>query len=606
MTGSEHSPAGEGTPWWQRFSTQAIVLALLCMACYANTFTHEYALDDTLVIVRNEYVHQGLAGIPDILTKDAYYSYYKQLKSTDQVSGGRYRPLSIVTFAIEQQFFGATSKDRTDSLIAYGLTYEHSAPFERRFISEMHTRHVVNVLLYALGVVVLLYFLRQVVFPRQAALSFTAAALFAVHPLHTEVVANVKSRDELLSLLFICLTFIFAFRYREAGKKGQLAAALGCYLLAFLSKEYAITLVALLPLSFYLFCNDSISRSFKRSIPYFVLAALYLIVRFQVIGPRNELSDNDIQINPYAYASPTEKLATEIATSLNYLRLLVYPHPLSSDYSYPQIPYKDFTMPIVWLSLLVHLALVAGIVYFFRKRSVLCFALSFYLLDLLMVNNFIFDIGATMGERLIYHASVGFFIAVTWLVGEGIRRLSSVQVRHVVATGLLGCVVALCSSATIQRNKAWKNDETLFMTDINTVPNSFLVNANVACMLINRSDLEQDSVKRADDLKKGIDLYGKVIAMQQNYVLGYMNRCTGYYKQGNTDSMVVDLNRILALYPIHPQLPEMYYYAGMQYMDKKQYGQADRELRQSLKLFPNSRQAQMALQHADSLLNNNR
>jgi hypothetical protein len=68
---------------------QAVIIALLAIAFYWNTFKHEYALDDTVVILKNEYVHQGFAGIPDILTKDAYFSYYEQLKSSNQLSGGR-------------------------------------------------------------------------------------------------------------------------------------------------------------------------------------------------------------------------------------------------------------------------------------------------------------------------------------------------------------------------------------------------------------------------------------------------------------------------------------------------------------------------------------
>src|ERR1043166_894110 len=92
--------------WVSDFKIQAIIVGILSLVLYANTFNHEYALDDTIVIVKNEYVYEGFAGIPSILTKDAFDSYYKQFNSSNQLSGGRYRPLSIVTFAMEQQFLG--------------------------------------------------------------------------------------------------------------------------------------------------------------------------------------------------------------------------------------------------------------------------------------------------------------------------------------------------------------------------------------------------------------------------------------------------------------------------------------------------------------------
>ena len=584
--------------WIGNFRVQAVIVAVLAIALYANTFKNEYAFDDSLVIVRNEFVHRGLAGIPDIFSKDSYYSYYKQLNSNDQLSGGRYRPLSIATFALEQQLLGAVGNNDVDSVIQFGLSYEMKAPYEQKFLHYMHVRHVVNVLLFALSMVLLLYFLRYVVFKNGPLAAFLATLLFTIHPIHTEVVANVKSRDEILSLLFICSTFIFAFRYRETKKPLHCVAALASYFLAFLAKEYAITLVVLLPLSFYIFDKETLIKSMKATLPYLAVAVVYLLIRWQITGPRNELSDNDIQINPYALASPAEKLATEIATSLNYIKLLLFPHPLSSDYSYNQIPYKDFSAFAVWFSTLVHLALAGLFVYFFRRRSVLCFAIGFYLLNLLMVNNFIFDIGATMGERLIYHASVGFVIAVAYLLLAFVEKIPAVPVRKFSLTALLAVVVVLCGFATIARNPDWKNDDTLCSKDINTCPNSFLLNANVACMLVNKSDDERDGPVKTAHLQRGVALYTKVIGMQKNYVPGYMNRSAAYFKLNEPDNMLADLDTVYSIYPIHPQLPAMYYHAGILCLDKKQYGKAEIALQNSLKLNPNSGEVRKALGYA--------
>lgn len=591
--------------WYERWSVQAIIICMIAIALYANTFRHEYALDDTVVILRNEYVHKGFAGLPDILSKDAYCSYYEQLKTTNQLSGGRYRPLSIVTFAVEQQFFGAVARPEEDSVLRFDISNERSAPYEVKFIEQMHVRHIVNVLLYALLGVVLLCFLRLIVFRSSPVTAFVAALLFVIHPIHTEVVANVKSRDEIMSLIFICLTFIFAYKYRAAtDKKGFLVLGLFSYFLAFLSKEYAITLAVLLPLMFYLFNGNTPGKSLVSALPYYAVIIVYLAIRVQVLGPRNELSDDDIQINPYAWASGAEKMATEIATSLNYLKLLIFPHPLSSDYSYNQIPYKDFGNPIVWISVIVHLGLTAALVYYIRKRHVLGFAIAFFLLNLLMVNNFLFDIGATMGERLIFHASVGFVIALAYGMRQGIENIRSSQTQRLVAIPGLVLLIILCGYKTIDRNKDWKSDATLFMQDINTVPNSFLVNANVACMLINQSDFQPNEQASIAYLKRGVQLYTKVIGMQENYVLGYFNRSIGYLKLGYPDSMATDLDKILTLYPIHPRLPEMYYRAGMLFYEKGQYMSAKNALTVSAKLYPNDPSLQKALYQVDSILQN--
>ena len=82
--------------WMSSFRVQAVIVALLALLLYGNTIKNEYAFDDSLVIVRNEFVHRGFAGLPDIFSKDAYYSYFNQLNTSNQLSGGRYRPLSLV------------------------------------------------------------------------------------------------------------------------------------------------------------------------------------------------------------------------------------------------------------------------------------------------------------------------------------------------------------------------------------------------------------------------------------------------------------------------------------------------------------------------------
>ncbi len=592
-----------GIPLWLcNFKVQAILVGLLALICNANTFSNEYAFDDAAVIVQNEFVHQGFAGIPDILTKDAYYSYYNQLNSSDQLSGGRYRPLSLVTFAIEQQFFGAVSKGQTDSVIAYGISYDRQAQYEKRFITEMHIRHVFNVLWYGLLVITLLYFLRTIVFRDNPLLALIATVVFTIHPIHTEVVANVKSRDEIMSLLFICLTFIFAFKYDESKKKGLLLAGLVSYFLAFLSKEYAITLVVLLPIAFYIFNNYTIRRSLVATLPYLAVVAIYAIIRWKVTGPRNELSDTDIQINPYALASSTEKLATEISTALNYLKLLFIPHPLSSDYSYNQIPYKDFSNIQVWLSLAVHAGLLGAMVWFLKKRSIWCFAIAFYLVNLAMVCNIFFDIGATMGERLIFHSSVGFCIGMACLLYEGIGKVRAATARKYLLACAMLLIIVSGAYATIARNRDWKNNDTLYFHDVNVSPNSFLMNMNVAALLVNRSDFEQDQQLRLEHLHRAVTMFTKVLTIQNNYVLAYMNRAVAYLKLEQPDSMKANLDTIYKLYPIHPQLPEMYYHDGMLYYSKKLYSGAEAALTMSLKLNPNARDAQNALIQAKNAL----
>jgi protein O-mannosyl-transferase len=581
--------------WLYTFKNQAIIVAVLAFVFYCNTFSNETAHDDLIVIAQNEYVLEGFAGIPEIFTKDAYDSYYRQYNSSNQLAGGRYRPLSILTFAIEQQIFGAVPKDKIDSFFNHSMQFGVKDPQEKVQIRNMHIRHVFNVLWFCLSMVVLLYFLRYIVFRSNPIMALLATILFTINPIHTEVVANVKSRDEIMSLLFICLTFIYAFKYREEKKTWMLGVALFSYLLAFLSKEYAITLLALLPLSFYLFDKETIPKSIIATIPYVGVVVIYVLMRLQVVGPANPDSNHEILNNPYAFAVGNEKIATEIATSLNYLKLLIVPYPLSADYSYNTIPYKDFSHPLVWLSLAVHIGLIWGFFYFFKRRNVLSFAIAFYMLNLLMICNIVFDIGATMGERLIYHSSLGFAIAVAYLLYKGMEKIKPAPVGKFALVGLIAVMTVVFGYITVERNAQWKNDLTLFFHDIEVAPNSVMTNANVAAALIDKADFEKDTAGKVADLDRGIGLLNKAISLHPTYVIAYLNKALAYFKLNMPDSVLSSLDKARGYYPNHPKLPEMYYNNGVTFYLHNQYDKAIASWQVTIKLKPDYVQAQQAI-----------
>ena len=613
--------SSQPTSWsFNDFKVQATIVALLAFVFYFNSFFNEFAHDDGIVIVKNEYVLEGFSGIWSILTKDAYDSYYRQLNTTNQLSGGRYRPLSIVTFAIEQQFLGAVPPDRVDSVLKQNISYGVTGPDQKKLVSNMHVRHVVNVLIFMLSVVVLLYFLRYIVFKDNPLMAFIAAVLFTIHPIHTEVIANVKSRDEIMSLLFICLTFIYTFKYMEQRKIGMLIAALISYFLAFLSKEYAITLIVLLPLSLYIFGNYSLQKSVLAFLPFVLVLAAYFAIRLSIVAAKSDSSDNEVLNNPYLFASVSEKLATEISTSLNYLKLLIFPYPLSADYSYNTIPYVDFSNFKVWLSLIVHGGMVVAAIVLFQRiiglkseaakraktkiagisqttdttaintAAIFLFAIMFYFLHLLLVCNIVFDIGATMGERLIYHSSVGFVIAAAWLIVKGMSMIKNPATSKAALAGFMTIVIVLCGIQTIARNAAWKNDATLFGTDIKTVPNSVLVNANVAASYITIADFQKTDTARRKYLHDAIDILNHTLAIHRTFVAGFLNRGIAWYKLGDVDRAKPNIDTVRSLYPNYPTLPGMYklmsdYYlknGWESYGKNKMYAQAIAEYKKGL------------------------
>jgi protein O-mannosyl-transferase len=522
---------------FDNFILQALLLVILGFFIYANSIDNEYALDDGIVIQGNEYVQQGFGGIVKILTTDAYDSFYRQMGASQQLAGGRYRPLSIVTFAIEQSLFGKEENKKSALDIAY-------------------IRHFFNVAFYILSVVILLYFLRNYIFKKNQLIAFVASLLFLIHPIHTEVVANAKSRDEILSFLFIILTFIFALNYRESKNKNQLIFGLVFYFLACLSKEYAIVLVVLLPMMLYIVKGDSLPQSVTTCIPFFIVAFAYLFIRFKIVGAGAATESPDVLNAPFKFARGNERLATKIEILNHYLKLLFYPDPLSSDYSYSSIPYKNFKNGLVWLSILVHISLVVATVKLFFQRNILAFALAIYLLNLFMISNLLMEIGATMGERLVYHSSLGFIMAVSIGIVWLLDKIKNTYAHTTVAIALGIIVTFWCSEKVIARNAQWKNDTTLFMADVNTVPNSVLVNGNIGKAYYDISQLPENKGKPKEKelIYKGIYHLEKAVSIHPKYVNGYINLGVAYYALKDLDKAKKYWEITRQLYPNNPYL----------------------------------------------------
>lgn len=569
------SPSGKSgeSLHFNSFKIQTLLLVLLGFILYSNSFTNEYALDDGIVIQKNDYVQRGIRGIPKILSTDAYDSFYRQMHAKQQLSGGRYRPLSVVTFAIEQQLFGFKAKDKPSDDVAF-------------------VRHLVNVLLYILSVIVLLYFLRYFIFKDNPLIAFITCLLFLIHPIHSEVIANVKSRDEILSFLFIILTFIAVLRYYESKEIKQLLFGLVFYFLAFLSKEYAITLFLLIPMLLYIVKGNTLKESLISTIPFVLVIIIYLIIRFSIVGKGSNIENPDVLNNPFKFATSPEKWATKIELLNHYLRLLFYPNHLSSDYSYNTIPYTNFGNAWVWSSILIHCSLIYATIILFFKRNILAFALAFYLLNLFLVSNLLMDLGATMGERLVYHSSFGFAMMIAVLVVWLLGKINQTNTKKIVGITLGIFITTWCTIVIIERNAQWKNDTSLFIADAQTVPNSALVNGNAGKAYIDLSEKPENKSQEEELIKKAIYHLSKSVAIHKEYVNGYLNLGVAYFKLKDYDKARANWEIAKRIYPNNPFLKtnlkllgSVYYNEAMKMGSKRPF-EAQKLLEKALEVDP--------------------
>ncbi len=560
-------PAIDGKGWLflKDFKFQALVIVIVGVLFYANTYKNQYALDDDIIMKQNMYVQKGFSGIGEILSNDAYKSYYESMGVEQQLSGGRYRPLSVITFAIEQAIFGECYGDRytevRDSLFDLRKRNVNDQN-TNRLINEQNAldkkisktnfdiagkRHAFQIFWFVLTMVVLLWLFREHIFRANTDIAFLTVLLFTIHPIHTEVIANVKSRDEIFSLLFIGLTFIFFFRYDLKKKIKDVVWGMICFFLALLSKEYAAAMIVLIPASLMIFHKRKLKDLTKLVLPIGAVMFLYVLVRLGAIGGAAaapvDKSKQDPLNDPYLYASLEQKIASKLNRLDDYLWLLIFPYPLVSDYSYQHFPYSKITDPMVWLSLAVNIGLVVLFFKLWKKRHPMSFALLLYLGFFALVCNIFFDIGATMGERLIFHSSLGFCMAIAWLMIKGIEKLNTSQ--PAILTCLLFVISVPAFRYTQVRNHDWKNDFTLFTGDVKTHPNSALTNGNAGARYMDYglSFLGHDTIIGKDTIRQfgrdtvKVHRYAdtasvyllRATQIHKKYVNGFLNLGLCYY-----------------------------------------------------------------------------
>jgi tetratricopeptide (TPR) repeat protein len=118
-------------------------------------------------------------------------------------------------------------------------------------------------------------------------------------------------------------------------------------------------------------------------------------------------------------------------------------------------------------------------------------------------------------------------------------------------TFLYGC-------KTWERNWDWKNDITLFLKDVETVPNSVLVLGNAGARYIDLSDTKNFVAKREESLEKGIKYLKHAIELHPRYVNGYLNLGLGSYKLKRDRDALFYWKQAEYLYPNNPYLRNYY------------------------------------------------
>ena len=197
----------------------SLLIFIFSFLLYSTAINSDYNLDDTLVTQNHRLTSKGISAIPDIFTSPYYqdemgYSY-------------EYRPLVLISFALEHELFGENP----------------------------HVSHFFNVLLYALACSLLFIVFKKLLTGYSILFPAAISLLFAVHPIHAEVVSSIKNRDEILALIFGLLSLQSTLGFINEKKRWSIIFVPVFFTAALMCKVSILTLVFISPLLLLLFRN---------------------------------------------------------------------------------------------------------------------------------------------------------------------------------------------------------------------------------------------------------------------------------------------------------------------------------------------------------------
>jgi Flp pilus assembly protein TadD len=542
---------------------------------YVNSLGGELLFDDTNAIVRNEWVRN--ADPVAIVTHPSWWT---------EGRGRGWRPVTTLTFALDHALHG---------LKPAGY-------------------HVMNVLLHAVvSILVLAVFARVTAAPATAAI---AALLFAAHPVHTEAVASVVGRAELLAAAGFFFAWLLLLRAdaRPARALVLEAGATAVFLGALLAKENALALIPVLIAADLLYPNAGATATLRRHARRYAAligaTLLFVVVRHVVLGPNPpgiERLDNPLTVLPLG-----ERLFTAVKVVALYGWRLLVPVTLAADYSYQQI--APVTSPLA-LDFLAGLALLVGLpalAWWARRRAPdVALGAAFMVLTFAMISNLLFPIGTIMAERLIYLPSAGFCVLVgaaivrlaaraapSRSVARGAARAAAVRepaaaraanagptaaasLRSALAVPAVAlpvaALVALYGLRTWNRNLVWREPLTFFSTMVADAPLSARSHRELGSVLADagrfaeaRAEFERslaikpddpatlynlgNALLQAQDVAGAIAAYTRALAVKPDFSDAMVNLGNAESMRGDHQTALTWMKRAVVLTPSSPSL----------------------------------------------------
>lgn len=488
---------------------------VLVFLFYGNSLKNKYALDDDYITVTNfpikgkdyvpnhNLVAKGFGGIIKI---------WKSRYAHDNEGSFEYRPFTTTTFAIEYGIFG-----------------------QNPFIS-----HLINILLYFISVCLLFQILLKLFesYENAFTLAFICSLLFLIHPIHTEVVNNLKSRDEILAFLFSLSALSYSLEaYKKITFKNIFLIIL-FLTLAILSKRTAVLFFGVIPLSLYFFKKIEIKKKLVFIISIFL--SLFIIIIIMGLIKNNIVSEKTLRVyyhfeNPL-YTNPVslwQKLIIGIKTFGFYIKFLLFPYPFRNYYGGNVF---DVTSSLnVYFFIGVGFILSSAYFIYKTKNKLVLFSVLLFCGSIYPFLNVGIPAPGVVAERFAYFASFGFCLILTLLLSNYFKNIPTGSLTQFLSKPFVYLLplILLCMVYTWNRNSNWYNKLSLFEHDIVHLEMSAKANSLLANEYFEM--LRSPTKKYTTDvlIQKCLKHYGVAIKNDSSFFTAYNNAGVIYFSYLN-------------------------------------------------------------------------
>lgn len=351
---------------------------------------------------------------------------------------------------------------------------------------------------------------------KQFSVALITALFFGIHPMHVESVTWLSERKDVLYTFFFLLALISYLKYRF---KDNIKYLIYCFLFLFcslLSKSAAVILpLVMVLLDFYLLPKDAI-KYWKGKVPFFILSLIFGIVAIQA-----QASGKALDTLTFSYLDRFFLLSYSL---FFYLSKAILPINLSALHPYPEkLSFIHYTSPLLLFLLVFFIYRVKLL-----KKEIV-FGMLFFIINLLLVLQFIPIGQAIVSERYTYVPYIGLFFIVGQFYAHLTQQKSDNQ--YYMMAGITIFVIYF-TVATWQRNQVWKDQYTLFADVAKKYPRSYTA-------YLNLGNDRQDKGNFAE----AVQLYDKALAIKPNLALGLYNRGTAKYALKDLGGALADYSK---------------------------------------------------------------